>query len=138
MSKKRNLEIKPTYIIGGIFICICLFSFLFFLNFNQKITPKLLSIAQASINRLNESILMQYKVSDLYKQINMEDIIQLTKNNQDEIISVDFKLENAYDSLSLITTYLHNSLENSEIRNNILKYYNKDLSSRLDSIVLSI
>ena len=138
LNKKRKIEIKISYGLGIIFFCILFFTFILLYQFNKKITPKLLLVAETSINKLNESILMQYRVSNLYKEIQLNDLIYMNKNNKDEIIAVDFHLENAYEALAVITRYLQNSLEDESVRKNILKYYSEDLSSNLDSIVLSV
>lgn len=108
------------------------------MKFNHSVTPKLLDIAKASINRLNETILTNYRVKDLYPQVELESAIRITKNSKDEIISVDFDLENVYKALSILTEYLQKSVEDENIRKEILKYYNEDLSSDLNSIILTI
>ena len=138
MNYKKKFKIKISYILGSILGLILFLTFFLLIKFNQKITPNLLHVAEASIDKLNESILMQYKVSDVYKKIDLDQVIFLTKNNADEIISVDFKLENAYEALSLITNYLKDNLKSTEVRNNILEYYKEDLHSLPDSIILSI
>ncbi len=125
-------------IFGFIFLIILFFGVLFFFKFNKKITPNLLTIAEASINKLNETVLTNYRVKDIYPEVDLEEAIRIIKNNKDEIISVDFDLENVYKALSIITMYLQKSLENVSIRKNVLKYYNEDLSSDLDSIILTI
>lgn len=108
------------------------------MKFNKAVTPKLLNVAEVSINKLNETILTNYKVKDIYPQVDLENAIVLTKNKKEEIISVDFNLEEVYKSLSIITGYLQQSVEDVNVRNEVLKYYNEDLSSTLDSIILSI
>lgn len=108
------------------------------MKFNNKVTPNLLNIAEASINKLNETILTNFKVKDVYPQVDLESAIVITKNAKDEIISVDFNLENVYKVLSIITQYLQKSVEDISVRKEILKYYNEDLSSDLDSIILNI
>ena len=42
------------------------------MKFNKKITPRLLNVAAASINKLNETILTNYRVKDIYKQVDLE------------------------------------------------------------------
>lgn len=138
MYKAHYFYIKPFYVIGLLFSIILFLAIFFFLKFNHNISPHLLSIAESSINKLNESILMQYRVSDVYQKIDLEDMILITKNNNGEIIAVDFQLESAYRALSLITNYLKQNLENKMVRQKILKFYNDDLSSELDSIILTI
>lgn len=138
MSKKNRFHIKISYVLGFIFFLILFFALFLFQSFNNKVTPHLLSVAETSINKLNESILMQYRVSDVYKKVDLEDVIIISKNSKDEIIAVDFNLENAYDALSLITNYLQSNLADEMVRENTLKYYNEDISSNLDSIILTI
>lgn len=138
MYQNHHWHIPFSYGLGILFSFILFFAILLFIRFNQKVSPRLLSIAESSINKLNESILMQYRVSDVYKKIDLEEMISLTKNTNGEIIAVDFQLENAYRALSLITNYLKQNLENESVRQSILKFYSEDLSSGLDSIVLAI
>ena len=117
---------------------ILILSVVFFMKFNNKVTPNLIHIAEASINKLNETILTNFKVKDVYPQADLESAIVITKNAKDEIISVDFNLENVYKALSMITEYLQKSVEDISVRKEILKYYNEDLSSNLNSIILTI
>lgn len=81
---------------------------------------------------------MNYRVGDTFRKVDLENAIQYTKNKNDEIIGVDFKLEEVYKALGLVSAYLHKSLETPEIRETILKYYQKDMSSRLGNIILSV
>ena len=137
-SRNKNRVKNLFYVMGIILVLILIFAIILLKKFNNKITPNLLSIAQASINKLNESILMQYRVSEVYEKVNLDDVIKITKNDKDEIIAIDFVLENAYDALSVITNYLQNRLEDEDTRHEILKYYSEDLSSSFDSIILTI
>lgn len=138
MYKRRKFSFSKGQMflsIGGI---ILLLSVLWFSKINKKITPNLLTIAQASINKLNETILTNYRVKDIYKEVNLNEAIHVVKNSKGEIITVDFNLEEVYKALAIITSYLETNLKNKEVRKNVLRYYNEDLSSTLDSIILSI
>lgn len=138
MEKRFKIKIKFSYVIIFILFLILFFTFSLLKKFNSAVTPRLIKIAESSINKLNETILMQYRVSDVYQKINVNDMIIIRKNSKDEIIAVDFQIDNAYKALSLITSYINNNLEDEKVRNNALKYYSEDLSSKLDSIVLTI
>lgn len=140
MKTKSPLFSKVTFNFSKIFILLIIFiiffSFSLLFRFNQKITPQLLSIAEVSINKLNANILSNYRVKDLYSKVNLDNTISITKNKNDEIISVDFKLESAYDALAILTQYLQENLTN--LKQNNLNYYNEYLSRDLNSIVLTI
>lgn len=138
VCKKRTI-LKRQYFILGI-ILIILFLFFSILNyFNNKVTPKLLSIASTGINRFNETILTNYTVKNLYNEIaTLDNVIKITQNSKEEIISVDFNLESVYKALSIITNYLKENVENEKTRKKALENYNEWLSSLVDGIVLSL
>ncbi len=142
MKTKKHFFKVPTFKKNRIlFLALFVVLFLniyFFIKFNQKITPKLLNVAEASIDKLNETIITNFKVKDMYPKIDLENAILITKNAKDEIISVDFDLETVYKGLSLVTEYLQKSIEDITVRKNILNYYNEDISSELDRIILTI
>lgn len=139
LGTRKKIKINtPKKVISIIFFTILFFAVIFFRMFNKKITPNLITIAESSINKLNESILMQYRVSGVYQEVDLDNVIKISKNKNDEIIAIDFQLENAYDALSVITNYLQDNLASEKVRNQILTHYNEDLSSDLDSIILSI
>lgn len=135
---KNKFHFRFSTVLLFFLITILTLGILFFMKFNKEVTPKLLNIAEVGINKLNETILTNYKVKDIYPQVDIENAIVLTKNKKDEIISVDFKLEEVYKSLSIITGYLQRSVEDANVLNEVLKYYNEDLSSTSNSIILSI
>ncbi len=138
MKIKKNKRLSIYKILGLIAIIILFFTFFLFMKFNKKITPRLLNVAAASINKLNETILTNYRVKDIYKQVDLENCIKVVKNNKDEIITVDFNLERVYEALSILTEYIQKSVGDHTLRKEILNNYNEDLSSGLDSIVLSL
>jgi sporulation protein YunB len=135
-KNKFQLKLSSIFLVLGFIIA---FLTMMFLNiFNKKITPNLLTIANDSINKLNESILMQYKVSNLYKSLDLNNIIIIDKNKNDEIISVDFNLDNVYEALSIIANYLHDSINDNKKISEILNYYDKELNINDNNIVLTI
>lgn len=138
MHRKVNIHFSKFQRVGLLFLIIFVLGVFLCFRFNKKITPNLLSVAEASINKLNETILTNYRVKDIYKEVDLTEAISIVKNSKEEIITVDFNLERVYEALAVITGYLQRSLEDEGIRNTILKYYNEDLSSSLDSIVLSL
>lgn len=142
MKLKTGWKIKKHFFLRQVFLLFFIITFLLsvfmLIKFNKKVTPKLLSVAEASINKLNETILTNYRVKDIYPQVDLESAIVLTKNSKEEIISVDFNLENVYKALSIITGYLQQSVDDISVRKEVLKYYDEDLSSTLDSIILTI
>ena len=121
-----------------IFVGLLFFTFLFMHSFNIKVNPKLIEIAKTSIQKLQNTILTNFQVKNLYSQFDLENMMVLTKNKQDEIISVDFKLEEVYKSLTEITKYLQQSMEDVIMRKQVLTYYSEELSNDLNSLILLV
>lgn len=138
MKIKKHKKISIYKIFVLISIIIFFLSIYFFMKFNKLVTPKLYNIAVLNIKKLNETILMNYKVKDIYKEVNLEDCIKITKNKKDEILTVDFNLEQAYEVLSMITEYIDKSIKDINIRKEVLNNYNEELSNNLNSIILSL
>lgn len=80
MKIKSNWKNKFHFRFSRVFlfflILILFLGILFFMKFNTKITPKLLNIAEISINKLNETILTNYRVKDIYPQVDLESVSQ--------------------------------------------------------------
>ncbi len=132
------MKIKlSTSIIITIFLIVFLTIF-FLIKFNQKVTPNIFSITNASINKLNETILTNYRVKDLYQELDLLNAISLSKNKEGEIISVDFDLETIYTALSALTVYLQNALQDNDDLKQILSYYDEYLSVKNNALILSI
>lgn len=134
----KKIHFKTSQILFIIISIIVALTIFFLIQFNKMVTPKLLGVASTSINKLNETILTDFKVKDLYPEIDLANAIIITKNKNEEIISVDFNLENVYKALSKITVYLQDNIENNELKKDVLKYYNEDLSLNMDTIILSL
>ena len=109
-----------------------------FCVFNKKVTPKLVEVSERTLDKITYSIIMDYLDSDVLNQDYLDNILIITKNKNNEIITVDFNLDQAYEVLSEITVRLEdniNKLENGKIK---LDYYNSYLNEGIEGLVLNI
>lgn len=81
-------------------------------HFSKKISPKMITIVQAEINKISNDIIMNSFNSQILDDHEINNIIQITKNNNDEIIAVDFDLEKAYAISLNISNNIKKSLNN--------------------------
>lgn len=139
MILKRHKKInKLFFIIFGVVLLISITT-TFLLNvFNEKITPKLVEISEQSLNKITYAIIMDYLDDDILNQEYLDNILIITKNKKQEIITVDFNLQQAYIVLSEVTKRLEeniNELENGKIK---IDYYDSYLSDGMNGLVLSV
>ena len=124
-----------------ILISIILISFLtifLFLKFNKNINNNLDNIVSNELNRLTYNIVNSNINLDLLEESDLNNILIINKNENDEILYVDFNLKNAYQVLDNVTNKLNESLNKIEDGTINIAYYDYKLSHNTNSLVLSI
>jgi len=133
--KQKN---KLYVIIVGVVVLISLITTFLFDVFNRKVTPKLVEVSEQNLNKITYSIIMDYLDDDVLNQEYLDNILIITKNKNQEILTVDFNLEQAYIVLSEITRRLEENINELEKGNIKIDYYDSYLSNGTDGLVLSI
>lgn len=133
--KPKNRKIK--YFIVVVLLVSVITAFLFNV-FNKKINPKLIEISEKNLNKITYSIIMDYLDSEILNQEYLENILIISKNNADEIITVDFNLEQTYIVLNEITRRMRENLSSLESGKIKIDYYDSYLSSGQNGLILMI
>lgn len=138
----KRCNFKRTKFLGKIiFLSIilvgCFTSFLL-IKFSSKISNNIISISEAEINKISYGLITNRITHNLLNKETLKDILIITKNQNDEILYVDFNLDVAYqvlDSISNTLTTSFKELEHGEIN---IAYYDKDISHKTNGITLTI
>jgi len=125
-------------IILGVVLLVSIITAFLFGVFNNKITPKLVEVSEQNLNKITYSIIMDYLDDDILNQEYLDNILVITKNKNQEIITVDFNLEQAYVVLGEITRRLEENINELEKGNIKIDYYDSYLSNGTEGLVLSI
>ena len=108
-SYKNVLENKVVIVLIIFTTFFSLFSFI-----NRRLTKNLSVVMRESVDKLNNTIFTNYIDRHLLNEVNLNNIIELVRNDKDEIIGVDYNLENAYKVLALATERLKEGINNME------------------------
>ena len=100
-----------------IFVLVCFTTMLFLRCFNKKINPRLLEVAKQQIVAFNSKVIMQNYNSEVLGVVDINNLIVIVQNSKEEIITVDFKLDNVYELLGAATENMQKSLMNLELGN---------------------
>ncbi len=119
-------------------ILIILFTIFLLSKFLVNLNDSLLDISKSEITRVTYEFITEKLNQKVFSEKNMEDILMIEKNDQEEIIYVDFNLADAYILLDEISNILTDSFKNLESGNVSVAYLDSDLSHELGSMVLSI
>lgn len=121
----KRLRMRKNYKISRILLLILFLVFFFAFSlvkvYSDKVSPKVIEIANMRIKRFTESFLSNNIGYDILNDEVIDNILVINKNNDWEILYVDYNLDQAYKILEVITTELNNllvDLENGVIKNN--------------------
>lgn len=123
---KKNKSMRKNYVIFIVFFIIVLCTFKIFIGYSKKANPKIKNVVNMNIDKMINTMINEYSLKANYK--NIKDVLIINKNINDEIVNIDYNLENLYDFLRKVTIDLKDNLANIENCNNndfIDKYLEK-------------
>lgn len=112
ISLRRNYRLSSLIIL--VLFLIIVFTAFFFIWYNTKVTPKIVDVAEAKLNKFTESFLSMnigYKILD---EDILKDILIINKNDKGEILYVDYNLEKAYMVLDEVSNELETLVSDLE------------------------
>jgi len=135
---KHNKKNKLNLVLIMVVVLVIITTTFLFNIFNTKINPKLIKVSEQSINKITYAIIMDYLDSEILNQDYLDNVLIITKNKNQEIITVDFNLEQAYIVLNEITRRMQENLSALEKGEITVDYYDSYLSNGQNGVVLSI
>lgn len=125
--------------IGLFTILLIAITTVFILNiFNKGINTRIGEIVQSKVNRIVDKIILTNVDKNIYKT-NYDDLIDLLKNEDGEIISVEFKMDKAYEIVSKTINDIKNEvqfLNNGKL--NYVYYDDSDLTRWANGYIFEI
>lgn len=110
LVRKYKIKKKNVYIF--IVLLIIIGTILIYKNFSDKIDNKVLSMIRDKMDVINASIINRAITSDVLLNINIDDVLIVNKNKNEEIILLDFNMNNSYNILRNIISNLEDSILN--------------------------
>lgn len=104
-----SFQCKLIFYFLGVFL---LFG-IFYRSFNQKVSPKLIRVAQIEFSKIVDKIASDYGIMKEF-DIPFDDLLRITKNNKGEILTVDYKMSDIYAITHLMTTHLMEAMNSVE------------------------
>lgn len=112
LRMRRNYKISKILI--GVLFLIFFLTFLLVKFYSQKVSPKVIEVAEVRIKRFTESFLSNNIGYDILNDEVIDDILVINKNSDGEILYVDYNLDKAYKTLDVVTSKLNSLLINLE------------------------
>jgi len=135
---KSNNLINLSRILFFTIILIISFTFFLLFKFSNRISKNIIEISEAELNKISYGFITDKINHDLLNKDTLNDILIITKNNNDEILYVDFNYDVAYQVLDSISSTLTKSFKEMEYGDIDIAYYDKNSSNKTNGIVLNI
>ena len=129
-KSSKNIKINYSFLIA---IIIFILAMIIYFNISLKASPKLIDIASVKLNNYNNELIMKFITADVLTKNSLNDIIDLVKNNKDEIVAINYNMDLTYGILKNVSESLEQGLnsnfskylntESSNVENGIIMYY---------------
>lgn len=119
-------------------IFVILFTIFLISKFTNNLNSSLLEISTNEITRVTYEFITEKLDSKVFSDTNLEDILIINKNDDGDILYVDFNLKQAYVVLDQVSAILNDSFNALESGNASVAYLDQELSHDLGSMVLLV
>ena len=130
-QRKKIYLSKQLYLITFIISVIIVTFFLFF-TFNKKVSPKLSHVAKLEFSKIINAISSNYQT---IKNIPLDDLFIVNLNNKNEILTVDYKMEEIYKISNEVTKEFLENI-NKASQNEYSMYLKNNLNYHQNNTVL--
>jgi sporulation protein YunB len=112
-KSKNKLKIK---IMPFIITIIIILTGYFYFYINAYLTPKFIEITKATIDTYNNQLITNYITTESLNQNHLNNIVELTKNSKDEIVAINYNVEESYQVLKIISDDLKQGLTSTDFK----------------------
>lgn len=139
MNKIRTKNNKNTNIfIIVVFFLIIINAILLLKIYGNKTTSSAKELVNQKIDKVLYQFFNELITNDIINKENVNDILLITKNNKDEIITVNYDLEKTYKILTDVTNKLSVAVNDLEYGKIDVKLYDKYLENGKNGLIINI
>ena len=121
-----------------VFFCIIINSFILYTNYTKSISKKGILLIQEKLDKIIYQFFTDLITDEVINVNSTGNLLKINKNSKDEIISVDYDLENTYKTLTETSVVLKNALSNLENGQIDVSLYDKYLENSKNGLVLKV
>ncbi len=136
--KKNNYKRTINTILFIVFFCLFLNSFIIYNLYSKYMGNKVIILTNNKIDKVLNQFFSDLITDKVINKASVSDILDINKNNEGEILAVNYNLEKTYKVLTNISNILKTGLSNLENGKIDVKIYDKFLESKNNNIVLNI
>lgn len=136
--KKSNKKNTITIFWLIVFFCVFLLAIILFNIYSNNVSPKVTVLIEEKLDKVLYQFFDDLITNDVINNESVNNLLEINKNNQGEILTVNYDLEKTYKILTEVTTILKdgiNDLENGKID---VKIYDEYLDNKDKGLIMNI
>lgn len=137
-NKSNNKNTIRSFIIFIVFFCIIFITFILFNTYSKSVSQKGVLLIQKKLDKVIYQFFTDLITDDVINLDSTKDLLKINKNSKDEIMSVDYDLQNTYKILTNTSIILKNALINLENGKLDVSIYDKYLENGKNGLLLNV
>lgn len=134
-KRKNKNTMKLMFVV---FFCVLVCAFIFFNCYSKKTSTKVVPLVDQKIDKIIYQFFSDLITSDVINNESVNDILEISKNSQGEILTVNYDLEKTYKILTDVSNILKNGINNLENGKIDVTIYDKYITSGKNGLILNI
>ena len=136
MRRKKKIKLSTKLLI---IISLIIFFTVYLLNiYFKEINPKIIIVTKEKIQDVTTNYLSVNVSYNIFKDIDVNDILVINNNKDGEILYVDYNIDKAYEVLELVTNEVVSSIYKLESGSIKPSYYDQNLISTPHGLMLKL
>lgn len=125
-------------IIFVVFFCVILSSLYLFFMYSNKVSEKAVLLIDQKIDKIVYQFFSDLITNDVINKKSVNDLLEITKNNEGEILAVNYDLEKTYKILTDVSAILKNGINDLENGKLDVTIYDKYIEGGKNGLILYV
>jgi len=135
---KRKCKNTINKLLFIVFFSVVVCSLVLFKGYSSMVTPKAFVLIDQKLDKVMYQFFSDLITNDVINKESVNDILEITKNNRGEILTVNYDLEKTYKILTYVSQILKNGINDLENGKIDVKIYDKYLTTSKNGLVLNM
>lgn len=136
--KKNDYKKAINKILFIVFFCIFLNSIILFNIYSKNTSDKIILLVNQKLDKIISQFFTDLITDDVINKESVSNILDITKNNEGEILAVNYNLEKTYKVLTNVSDILKVGLSDLENGKIDVKIYDKFLDNGKNSLIINV
>lgn len=135
---KKNNKNTIVKLLIIVFFCIFINALILFNVYSRKMSDSVVILVNEKLDKVLYQFFNELITDEIINNNTVNELLKITKNNKDEILTVNYDIEKTYSILTKVSNVLKNSINNLENGQIDVTMYDKYLESHHNGLLLNV